>query len=333
MKMNFRILWLAVIVLSAGVYGCDNEEALQPNSVGNGIVFAFPEGDEAWDRDLVEIAEQFGTKCIYKNLTLTDLTRTWLPSTGTVVGYVGQGLVSDRQARQYTQFFKEHVFRFLNSEVTQEIFPNYIFFAHDFCSVNYRILPEGDTLVWNGTPTVKYDGMGYWAFSFESEEHLNIMGNPWQQHMFTTATEVMQNREVVLKNIFNQMVNKRVIVPPAAFAMGGGLDYATPIVYGAAKVDDENYFKRRGFPEQMRNLKQYVKKPTDLYSITNTGPIETFVDYLWLAFRYTGDVIRENYKDFPLVIRYYELTVEYMKENYGMDISLIAEVPESGLDE
>lgn len=327
MNKNLKNIWLASMLIWGGLCACENEDALQPNPVGEGIAFAFPEGDQPWDRDLEEIAEQFGTKCIYKNLTLTDLTRTWLaPSVSTTV-YIGGGLIDDRQARLYTQFFKEHVFRFLNPEVARGIFPNYIYFTYDFCSEN--IYPA---IVFYTAQTFKFDGMGFWSFCFETEEHTNAVGQSWQNHMFTTPTEIMQNRDVILRNIFKLLVDKGMIVPPAAFAVGGGLDYTTPVVYGATKVNDENYFKRRGFPERFTNLKNYGK-PADLTSIKNTGPILTFIDYLNLAFRYAGDAIRENYKDFPLVIQYYELTVEYMKNTYGMDISLIAEMPENGLEE
>ena len=325
MKLK-NILLCAIIVVAA--QACDNEAALQPNAPGEGIVFEFPEGDNDWDRDLQQIAGEFGTKCIYKNLTLTDLMRSWT-ATGSATEYLGQGLINDRQAKLYTQFFKDHVFHFLNPEIAKKVLPNYIYFAYDYCSVNFR---ADIGLVWHGNPRARYDGMGFWAFCYETSEHVSIMDVPWQWTMFTEAIDVKKNREMVLKNIFNLMVNDGVIVPPAQFAVGGGLDYSTPIVYGAANINNENYYKRRGFPARLTNLVTWVASPSDLYSISNTGPTLTFIDYLWLAFRFSAGEVREAYKDFPLVIQYYELTVKYVKEKYGMDISLIGEMPE-GLED
>ena len=340
--MKLKNIALSTIMACFGLWACD-EEALQPNPASTGITFEFPEGDNAWDQDLQNIAQRFTTKCIYKNITVDDLTRSWTGNTG--IGsntnlYYGSGLINDEQARLYTQFFTEHVFAFLNPELANQVLPPYILFAHDYCSINYRtLMPSetvgdlvgGDTLEWNGRPLMKYDGLGFWAFSFSSEEHLSIMGQPWQQNMFKTADSVMMYRELILKNIFSKMVEENVIVPPAQFEEGGLFDYSTPITYGTTNLNDENYYKRRGFPEQLRNMQTLNASPGDLYSISSTDPAANFTDYLWLAFRYPSDAIRENYSDYPLVIQAYDIVVEYMQATYGMDISKIGERPAQGL--
>lgn len=318
----------AVAIL--GLHACYDEGTLEPNPVTAGITYAFPEGDDSWDRDLQEIADKFSVKCIYKNLTLDDLMRSWTVSTSTSVqGYYGSGLVNDRQARLYTKFFKDDVFAFLNPDVVRSTLPAYFFFAHDYCSISSYTLATGETWEWNGRPTVSYDGMGFWVFSYSSEEHNATMPTQprWQQFMFTGADSVKMMREMVLKNIFNLLIEDGAISTPAAFEVGGGLDYSTPITYGAANIDDENYYKRRGFPEQFDNLKTY-QSPQDLYSISSTDPTSNFFDYIKLGLRYSREEILENYADFPLCIQYYDITVEHLRANYGMDLTLMGAAAE-----
>lgn len=327
--MNIKYLFLVLVLWLAAV-SCDNEDTLYPTEPTKGVTFEFPEGSDAWDRDLEEIATRFGTKCIYKNLQESDYFRTWTAAASGATNFIVSKLPDDRLAKLYTQFFKEHIFRFLSPECTKGVLPNYIFFAYDFCSVNKRALSPGDTLIYHSTNNtkMKFDGMGFWSFCYETEEHLSIMGLPWKSTISVGDVKfVQEERDVQLRNIFRQMVDAGTIVPPVEFESGGELDYATPISYGAVNMQNENYFITRGFPKRLTNLKQYGKF-VDLYSITNTGRIETFVDYLNLALRLPREQVYTEYANYPLVIRFYDLTVKYMKEKYGMDIAAIAETAE-----
>ena len=137
-----------------------------------------------------------------------------------------------------------------------------------------------------------------------------------------------------MKNIFRKRVEEEVIAIPEEFESGHEFDYTTQIISRdvvPSHVDYPNYYKRRGFPEQLRNYKNYASS-SNLYNITSTSPLENFCDYLWLAFRYTAEEIEQNYKDLPLVVKYYYFTVNYVKDNYGMDISRIAEPVTEDLD-
>ena len=325
--MNLRnILYLIVAIV---LVACENEEKLVSEPPVNGVTFVFPEGDDAWDHDLKEIADKFGTKCIYKNLTYDDFFRTW--TAGSAVGSTGEYIVSPlkdtRHIERYTRFFLDHIFAFLPAQCTEGVLPSYIYFAYDFCSVNLR--PDiGLTYYGTSSTEMKWDGMGYWSFCFETEEHVDILERPWQNTLGGDAEIILQKRDIVLRNIFKLMVEAGTLVPPAAFEVGGGLDYVTPVVSGTANIGNENYYKRRGFPAQIINYKNYVK-PTDLRGIQNTGRLLTFIDYINLALRFSKEQIYTDYADFPLVIQYYDLTVKHMKDVYGVDITKVAEMPEA----
>ena len=322
----------AGVALSLSLHACYEEDALQPNPAGGGITFTFPEGDNAWDHELEAIAGEFGTKCIYKNFTLSDLTRTWTASSNSTV-CIGGPLPDDRLAELYARFFSEHIFAHLDPATVQGTLPGYILFAYDFCSENYRTVSEDSTLVWHGLPSDNYEGLGFWSFCFVTGPHVNIIGTPWEYTVddFVTARGVKEHKEMILKNILNRLVTKGVITVPLPFEEGGGLDYTTQITYGTANLDDENYYKRRGFPEQLRNLRTYVN-PSDLYNIANAGPQLTFLDYIYLGLRYPREEIEANYADYPLVVQYYNIVVDHLLTNYGMDLPAMGRMPRA-LDE
>lgn len=325
MKLKHIICLMVAIAFGA----CEKEEKLVSEPPVNGVTFEFPEGDDVWDHDLQEIADRFGTKCIYKNLTYNDFFRTW--TAGSSIGGSGEYIVSPLKdplhIERYTRFFKDHIFAFLPPQCTEGVLPSYIYFAYDFCSVNIR--PDIG-LIYHGTSSteMKWDGMGYWSFCFETEEHVTVMNVPWQNTLGGSAQTILEKRDIVLRNIFKMMVEAGTLVPPAAFNEGGGLDYTTPVVAGAANIGNENYYKRRGFPAQTINYKLY-KAPTDLSNIKNTGRLLTFIDYINLALRFPKEQVYQDYADFPLVIQYYDLTVKHMKEVYGVDITGAAEMPEA----
>ncbi|MFR7876399.1 MAG: hypothetical protein ACLU4J_08395 [Butyricimonas paravirosa] len=55
---------LALFLLSS----CHEDETLTPRPLEMELRYEFPEGNNAWDQDLVEIADKFKTYLIYKNL-------------------------------------------------------------------------------------------------------------------------------------------------------------------------------------------------------------------------------------------------------------------------
>lgn len=321
----FCLLW--------GVSACEEDE-LYPREHVADFIKTFPEGDNPWDQDLEEIANQFGVKCIYDNLTSEDITRVWTASSGKMSG---EGLPKDsiRLKKLYTRFFKEQVFPCLNPVYARKVLPNYIYFTYRCLVEKVSTTSTGGQIIFYQHQEMNYNGLGFWAFCWSTGEFLGNYGFMQVNiQMFTKAIDVEKKREIILKNVFRKMVEEEVIAIPEEFEAGHEFDYQTKVVskdVAPSHVDYPNYYKRRGFPEQLRNYIGYASS-TNLYNITRTSPLENFCDYLWLAFRYTAEEIEQNYKDFPLVVKYYYFTVNYVKDNYGMDISRIAEPVTEDLD-
>lgn len=331
-KNIVQVVFLFCLLL--GVSACEEDE-LYPREHKADFIKQFPEGDNPWDLDLKEIANQFGVKCIYDNLSSEDITRVWASTSSGKMS--GEGLPKDsiRLKKLYTRFFKEQIFPYLNPVYAGKVLPNYIYFT-------YRYLQEkiatntitGEQVIFYAHQEMNYNGLGFWVFCWSTGEFDGFLGMKQNIQMFTKAIDVEKKREIVLKNIFRKMVEEGIIAIPSEFEAGHEFDYKTKIISTdvvPSHVDYPNYYKRRGFPEQLRNYINYAS-PTNLYNITSTSPLENFCDYLWLAFRYTAEEIEQNYKDFPLVVKYYYFTVNYVKDNYGMDISRIAEPVTEDLD-
>lgn len=117
------------------------------------------------------------------------------------------------------------------------------------------------------------------------------------------------------------MVNKGKIAIPSEFQSGGDFDYSQKY---STTVSAENYYMKLGYPGNM--------VPT-AYNFTNpSGTIDAktnFTNYLKLGLRYTRDSVLIKYpqEKYPLIIRYYDSTVKYMKDKYSWDITQMAELP------
>lgn len=326
--LSLFLLWI--------ISACEEDE-LYPREHVADFVKEFPEGDNPWDRDLQEIADRFGVKCIYNDLTLKDIMRVWTNSTAGEITAGGLPEDSIRLKKLYTRFFKEHIFTHLNPTYTKGVLPNYIYFTYRYLQKKTATNTiTGEKIEYYEHLEMNYNGLGFWSFCWSTGEFLGFLGLIQENiQMFTKAIDVEKKREIVLKNIFRRMVEEGNIEIPIEFEAGHEFDYKTEILSTDVAPDHKdylNYYKRRGFPEQLRSMTTYNEKGSNLYGISYTSPLENFCDYLWLAFHYTAEEIEQNYKDFPLVVKYYYFTVDYVKENYGMDITRIAEPVTEDLD-
>lgn len=305
--MNIKYILLLVLVFPM-LSSCHEEDKLTPASTEMDLRFEFPEGDNPWDQDILEIVDKFSTYLIYKNLTKEDFNHTWQ----SVMGSYGGEPLNDEQAAFYTSFIKNHVFEFLKPELVKRVLPTYIYLAYNMSS----------TSIFGVSPLeLKFDGMDFWGICLEAEK-LGPLGNPVLRP--ATAWEFQVRRGIILKNVIEKIVTKGNIVVPFWFT--DDFDYVTALDNSNSSLD--NHYLKRGFPGQLSGTFSYETFGT-LSRIYNTSPQRNLIDYIHLAIRYTRDEVVMNYPpdNFPKIIKYYDLTVEYLKENYDWDVTRIAELP------
>lgn len=319
--MNYRYIFSLIFLLATFV-ACDDEKKLYPrgNDTSSISRFEFPQGSNSWDRDLEEIANTFGTIPIYTAFDTIDLNQGW---TGTyTIKYRGECL-NDEYAVFYTDFFKNHVFTFLKPELCKGVLPNYIYLADD--------LRQLGSYTGGFAPlTCYWDGLDFWAFSFRAkEENLAYLdyGNgliikPFKPYdLPKTPWEYKTRRTVILQNILVKIVNKDNITIPAEFKSGGDFDYSKKY---STVLSADNYFMKLGYPGNM------VKTAYDFSNPSGTLTAKsTFINYLQLGLRYTRDSVLIKYPQdkYPLIIKYYDITVKYMQSKYNWDITKMAEWP------
>ena len=314
----------SLIFLLATLVACNDEDKLYPRSEDASSIsrFEFPQGNNAWDQDLLEIANTFGTIPIYTAFDTLDLNQAW---SGTfTIKYYGEPL-SDEYAIFYTDFFKNHVFGFLKPELCKGVLPNYIYLVDD--------LRQAGGFTGGYAPLLCFwGGLDYWAFSFRAkEENLayydygSIIIRPYKPYdLPKTPWEYKIRRTVILQNILTKMVDKGTIAIPADFQTGGVFDYSIKF---STSVNAENYYMKLGYPGSMLvTAFDFTPLQTTLTMDAKTN----FSNYLKLGMRYTRDSVLIKYPEdkYPLIIRYYDFTVKYMKDKYDWDITRMAALKE-----
>ena len=315
--MKYQYIIFSLFCLSLFL-GCDEEE-ITPRGLGLPSRFEFPEGDNAWDEELVSIYDTYHTMLIYKNLDSSDFVRSWVETGGIgTSGYSGQAL-DDELAAFYTDFVKNQVFAFLKPELVEGVLPNYIYLTYD--------------LRQKGTPTSGdyslanyWNGMDFWAWCLKMDPEglsqwttcFDLPATPWEHKL---------RRGVILQNIISEMVEKGRITIPIEFEED--FDYSTPIKYSNADLLDKNpdHYIIRGFPGFFTETS--YKSFLNYMQISAVTPAGNFTSYMHLAMRYSRDSVLILYPEdiAPKIIQYYDFTVDYVKENYDWDLTEMEKMP------
>ena len=224
--MKYQYIIFSLFCLSLFL-GCDEEE-ITPRGLGLPSRFEFPEGDNAWDEELVSIYDTYHTMLIYKNLDSSDFVRSWVETGGIgTSGYSGQAL-DDELAAFYTDFVKNQVFAFLKPELVEGVLPNYIYLTYDLRQKGTAT--SGDYSLAN-----YWNGMDFWAWCLKMDPEglsqwttcFDLPATPWEHKL---------RRGVILQNIISEMVEKGRITIPIEFEED--FDYSTPIKYSNADLLD-----------------------------------------------------------------------------------------------
>lgn len=312
-----RLKYLLSIFCSLTIFAaCEEEDALIPRSsdVSSISRFEFPQGNDSWDLAFEDIANTFGTIPIYTGYDTLDLNSAW---SGTFsITYRGDTL-TDEHAGFYADFLQDHVFAFLKPELCEGVLPNYIYLVDDL-----RRTIAGFT---GYLRVVSYfDGLDFWAFSLRSlgQAYLDLGHYQMTQgeiyDLPATPWEYKKRRTTILHNILEKIVDEGKVGVPAEFS-SGDFDYN---VRPSSSSTSENYYLRLGYPGNM------AAQNYNFSSQTNSMDAKSnFTQYLKLGLRYTRDSVLTVYPEeqYPLIIKYYDITMNYMKNQYDWDVAAAAE--------
>uniref|UniRef100_UPI0040253ACB hypothetical protein n=1 Tax=Butyricimonas virosa TaxID=544645 RepID=UPI0040253ACB len=170
---------------------------------------------------------------------------------------------------------------------------------------------------------LKTDGFDYWAISFTNSE----IANPNQQSLKI-------RRAVFLYLMIEAALQNGIITEPNDFK--NGIDYTTRIVNTDNQTDDPNDYMIRGFIKIIYRDFKNEKVPSGVSEYTNPSweqaayPYRDFLSYVRAAMFYTKTEFQAKYSPttYPLINQRYEIVINHMKNNYGIDLEGIAKGPQ-----
>lgn len=325
MKSIYKIWgFIACLALAS----CYEEDPITPSESGGAGRFEFPQGDNSWDDDIVEIYNEFGVRIIYADIVEQDFTKSWTGSTAGMITYHGTGTINDDMTRFYVKFLKDHVFNYVNPQITVKVFPMYWYLTFDFHN-KFSLSPE---YILNNPLKSHADLnlMDCWLTCFWGQS-VGMFGpfdpiEAWMSPVAGNKESYTVRRTLIINDILTGAIDLGNITIPAEFDTG--LDYNTPLVTGEYPEDkaNPNYYLRRGFPGDINTNSAEYAKPTT-YPPT---PKEAFLGYVQIAFRYTQAEREVMFPSdtYPLVKEKFNYVERYMKDTYKIDLNAIAEGPE-----
>lgn len=161
-KQLYLILSLTILSFSSCL---DNDEIGKVEKVDL-INFEFPQGDNPWDKEIEQIAKDWGMYIIYKDVTREHLNRRWTLPVYSDPIYMGT-TPSNEDVQVYLALIKEWLLGSLdiNKEDDRRQLPYYLYLINDLDDDN----PSSSSYQRNHIQ-LKKDGLDYWSLSFTTEE-------------------------------------------------------------------------------------------------------------------------------------------------------------------
>lgn len=110
MRLNYILFVVLLFTLSCG----KDDENLTASEITIGDKFIFPEGT-SYDETITEINDKFNVKVIYKGVTSDDVNQILIGNFYTISN------LPDTSEEKTINFVNNHIFRFLNPELTKKV--------------------------------------------------------------------------------------------------------------------------------------------------------------------------------------------------------------------
>lgn len=298
--MKVRIPVIAALLLCAACY---REAPIVPTDAVDEPLFAFPQGNESYDRTLQTIQEDYGTYVIYKDIPNYLLNRAWVNVY--LNSYIVADPVPDALVPWYIDFIKENVFDYVDPAAFGKFLPKYVFLVS-----NMHMILDGES-----KPHIpaKVDGIDFWAVSFQTTA-AGALDRP----------DVHKTRSLMMYKLLQNMVDAGAVEIPASFKEG--IDYETQV------YDDINnptltspyHYKSRGFVRYVDPSFDYHSPLTaTFFSIAQTYNGD-FLMFLREILYYTTAEFIADYGSYPLVMRRYNIVLDVFKQ-MGIDLKAITD--------
>lgn len=300
-----------------------DEDPIQPSGNYSVLRFDFPQGNNPYDQEIVEIHDQYGIYVIYKDITDQDINRQW-QSLGT-----GKPLTCDEipeEDRQfYVDFLKDQVLSFVTPEFVKLALPVKVYLIENLRNLDGSSDDGSGTggLQDNSVVKVKLDGFDYWALSLSRDENGEIPRDNatlrfGRCKFIYTMIQAAYEAGVIEENM----------------EIRSKLDTTTALLCGRTNRFSPNYTRTRGYADNVSD-RDFSENDYLFISMIINGnsayrvEYDYFMNYCRLAMYYGREYVENKYASYPLVLEIYNDVVEYMLSKYGVDLESIYEGPVS----
>ncbi len=160
-----QIFWFMLLLL-LGCVSCADDDNVGNVDSFDMLRFEFPQGTNPWDKEIEQIAKDWGMYIIYKDVDSTDLNRSWTLGYATQTPRYVCNEPSGENIQVYLGLVKEWLLGSLDKNNKEHLkqLPLYLYLVNDYRDNN------------PGSPTYKKHlqlntaGFDYWSLSFTSEE-------------------------------------------------------------------------------------------------------------------------------------------------------------------
>lgn len=309
MKRTFLYTLVGLLSLTA----CESDEGpLQPSGNYSVLRFDFPQGNNPWDDDIVDIHDEYGTYVIYKDITDQDINRQW-QSLGTGTPQTCDPVPAE-DVQYYVDFFKNHVLGYVSPEAAKLALPVKVYFVENMRDIESGTGSGTGGSTSNDVVSVKIDGFDYWSLSFKRDDNGELPKDDQTLRYARCKFIYTIIKAAYVNNLIEEDMDVRA-----------KLDTKTPLKYKREDRGKPDYKWTRGYADRVSEGNfsevEYVVisnsvKGNSAYDVE----FDYFLSYCRLAMYYGREYVENKYKKYPLVLEVYNDIVAYMMDKYGIDL-------------
>lgn len=371
MKQLFKITLIVLTTLVSFTACRESDEDITPSGNYSPIRGGFPQGDSELDQRIYQIKQDYGVYLLYKDVTETDMNRTWESAGTQNILVAGDEIDREKGAWDlpedhlefYVDFFDNYIFPNITKEFAQSTFPVKIYMIHnlreeprDFDEGEEGEEPEGGNEGTGVDPNknLHIGTFDNWVISFPE----NVIKGTDSEYT------LKQQRSIFMVNVIKNAMQKGDIVSPTEFWSDYSMNKDAQCIDGKHGSCDKVYVPTDTVPnlseEKIREFKEgekglytlgYVDVLEEKFGTGRTTKIvkdifnkkygwlhpenwtskvnptwDLFEAYIMNALWFTPEEFHQRYNTGKntLIKKKYDFVVNYMKEQYGIDLVGIA---------
>ncbi len=333
-------LYSLLLFLCVGLTACYGDDDIDEIDGYNLVEFEFPQGNDPWDKEIEQIAKDWGMYIIYKNVSVADLNKGWTHNGSNAPVYTCTTPTGE-QVQEYLKLVKDWLLSSLDKtkEEDRKQLPFYFYLVNDFHDSN----PNSPTF--DEYTMLKQDGMDYWSLSFKTAE-LEAGLTKQQKHTVACAFSYpsmkarLESGEYKVAPDFSKLTNYEDKIGTRYYSMeqwlqdnpwAEGQEFLYEVIVSPYERDQKNAYQHRGFfPTVREDFRLATDFEDPYYPVTCGAP--TWMP--WIPFEVIGDeVIDHNpgpvastvkervLKDFMNTIRYAMIrSREAISEEFPLEV-------------